>query len=42
MSREDRKPYYWMIPESVNGKQIKCEFILKHKSYKEGREMLKA
>lgn len=40
MSREDRKHYYWMIPGSANGKQIKCEFILKHKSY--GSEILKA
>lgn len=35
MSREERKPYYWMIPGTVNGKQIKCEFILKRESYKE-------
>lgn len=42
MSREDRKHYCWMITGSVNGKQIKCEFILKHKSYKEWSEMLKA
>ena len=42
MSREDGKHYYCMIPGSDNGKQIKCEFILKHKSYKEGSEMLKA
>lgn len=42
MNRKDRKPYYWMIPGSVNGKQIKCEFILKRKSYKEWSEMLKA
>lgn len=36
MSREDRKHYYWVVSGSVNEKQIKCKFILKHKSYKEG------